>query len=435
MRCGGVFAVGWTRLLGLAFAMLALLGAACACTRPRAATERPNIVMIIGDDHGYPYAGFMGNPIVKTPHLDELARGGVLFTTAYAPSSVCAPTLRALVTGHEAFPRSPGASHRLPPPTETLPGLLAQAGYASLQAGKFWFPGYKQLGFTEGTKGDQIRGNKFDRLMGGLDGLEVGRTTMKPVYDFIDRHQSSPFLLFFAPMLPHRPWDPSEDLLGRYAPVAKQLTPSALAYYANISRLDDVVGELIGYLETKGLRSRTLIVYFSDNGFQMDPHENWDPENHEFGKDSMSEMGYRTPLVFNWPGQIPAGVVRDDLVSLNDLFPTLLDFAGVKTTRKLAGIDLRSMIEQGTPVPRTELIGTMRKVRPVNTGKRPEPKTPVAYFVRTPRWHYLWYPVLEREQLFDLEKDPRELHDVVAQFPEEKAKLRASLDRWIAEEP
>lgn len=418
----------------LALALVALAMVSGACTRAREEGDRPNIVMIIGDDQGFPYAGFMGSPIVQTPNLDALAKGGVLFTTAYSASSTCEPTLRALVTGNESFPRSPKAKQAPVPPTETLPGLLAERGYASLQTGKFWMPSYRQAGFTEGTKGEGIRGNSFEKMMGGLDGLEVGRTTMQPVYDFIDRHEDSPFLLFFAPSLPHRPWDPPAEQIARYAPIAKQLSPSALAYYANISRLDDTVGELIGYLEKKGLRSRTLVVYFSDNGFQMDPHEEFTPGKLDHAKDSMAEMGWRTPLIFNWPGHIPAGVVRNDLVSLNDLFPTLLDYAGVRTTRRLAGLDLRPYLEQGTPVPRNELIGAMRRVRPVNVGKPPEPKTGWGYFVRTPRWHYLLYPELGREQLFDIEKDPRELRDLAQAFPAEVAKLRAAVDRWIAEE-
>src|SRR5690606_25801320 len=261
------------------------------------------------------------------------------------------------------------------PPTATLPGVLASAGSASFQAGKSCMPSAAFAGFTEGTKPPPVKGNPFTRMMGGTDGLAVGRTTMAPVYDFIDRHADQPFLLFFAPSLPHRPWDASEEYRARYAAVADRLTPSALAYYANISRLDDVVGELVAYLEEQGLRSRTLIVYFSDNGFQQDPEDEFVPAKLDHAKDSMSEMGWRTPLIFNWPGHVPAGVVRKDLVSLNDLFPTLLDYAGVTTTRELPGIDLRSAIEQGTPVPRTELIGAMERVRPVRSGRPPLPKT------------------------------------------------------------
>jgi arylsulfatase A len=416
-------------------ALAVIAGVVWGCTGS-SEPSRPNIVLVIGDDHAYTHSGFMGDPIASTPNLDRLAAGGVVFTTAYATASTCEPSLRSLVTGTEPFPRGPGSpSQGEMNPATTLPGLLGRAGYASFQVGKFWMGSFARAGFTEGTKGDKLEGGSFEKFMGGRRGLEVGRTTMKPVFDFIDRNENTPFFLFYAPNLPHRPWNAPDKYRSRYAAVAKQLGPVTLSYYANISWFDDGLGQLMDYVDAKGLRSRTLFVYLSDNGFRQDPGTVFAPDKLDHAKDSMADLGFRTPLVFNWPGKVPAGVVRDDLVSLLDLFPTLLDFAGVPIPEGRPGIDLRAAIEQGTPVPRTELIGAIQRVRPVTVGGPPKPNTRRAYFLRSPRWHYALYPETKTEQLFDLQADPREQNDVAVAHPTEVDEFKKRIERWIAEDP
>lgn len=419
-------------------ALLAAIGAVvvavggCTSSGP----ERPNIVFVVADDLGYPYAGFMGDPIVRTPHLDRLAAGGVVFTTAYATASTCEPSLRSLLTGKEAFTRGPDSPvGKEMDPATTLPGLLGGAGYATYQAGKFWQDSFPRAGFAEGTKGDKVEGGAFEKMMGGRAGLEIGRKTMKPVFDFIDRNEDEPFFLFYAPNLPHRPWNAPKKYWKPYAAVAKQLSPSTLAYFANITWFDEGLGELMDYVDAKGLRSRTLFVYVTDNGFRQEGMDTFAPEKLDHAKDSMGDMGFRTPLIFNWPGKIPAGVVRDDIVSLLDVFPTLLDFAGVAIPGGLPGLDLRAAIEQGTPVARTELIGAVQRVRPVTVGGPPKPTAHRAYFLRTPQWHYALYPESKTEQLFDVKADPREKNDVAASHPAEVAEFKQRIERWIADDP
>jgi arylsulfatase A-like enzyme len=176
-----------------------------------------------------------------------------------------------------------------------------------------------------------------------------------------------------------------------------------------------------------------LIVYISDNGFRQGPHDTFEPDTLDKAKDSMSELGFRTPLIFNWPGHLPAGVVRPDLVSSLDLFPTLLDFAGVPIPGDRPGIDLRPALEQGTAVPRTEIIGSVQRVRPVSVDGTPRRTVRQAYFVRSPKWHYAWYPEQGTEQLFDVQSDPREQRDLARARPRETAELKALVERWKAE--
>ena len=156
------------------FVLLAAI-VAVACGEPP--VDRPNIVLIIGDDHGYPDAGFMGSEIVKTPHLDRLAAGGTVFTTAWNTASTCRPSLLTLLTGLQPLQVDlwMQANRRVPlafsageeiRQIETLPSLLARRGYRSFQAGKHWEGTFAQAGFTGGTKGPDVEGLPLIRMAG-----------------------------------------------------------------------------------------------------------------------------------------------------------------------------------------------------------------------------------------------------------------------------
>src|SRR4029453_483079 len=119
-----------------------------------------------------------------------------------------------------------------------------------------------------------------------------------------------------------------------------------------------------------------------------------------------------------------------DLVSSLDLFPTLLDFAGAPIPPGRVGLDLRHALESGAAVPRTELIGAMQKARPVAVDGQPQPWAKWGYYIRTPRWHYLQYPEEKREQLFDMQADPREHHDLAATHPKQIEAFRKQIGAW-----
>ncbi len=421
------------------------------------------MILIIGDDHGWPYFGFMDDPIIATPQLDALARGGTLFPYAFVTSSSCRQSLLTLLTGLHPVQwnarlrvlRAHGIRRRRY--TEivdfvALPRLLGEAGYRSFQGGKFWEGQYQNAGFDEGTKESpdpdpSATEHAALQANAGGSGLALGRTTMEPLWSFLGQADDRPFFVWFAPKLPHTPHDAAQSYLQRYS--ERGLSPEAVKYYANITRFDDRVGELVAFLDRAGLRDNTLLVYLSDNGWQQGPTDrpHMDALGGSKGKGSMYELGVRTPLIFNWPGQIATGKVRDELVSSVDLFPTLLSFAGVEAPPNRSVHNLHPLLTgTGPPTPaRTTVIASSnRELRPPpGTEREPlEPnaeilRTEMAYSLRTKNWRYIWYfdsdLYTDRppDELFRIDTDPHETRDVAAQHPDRVSNFRRKILAWI----
>ena len=415
----------------VALALLPLAGANCGSDP----VETPNILLIIGDDHGYPDFGFMGSPHVKTPHLDRLAREGTVFRHGYTTASWCLPSLRSLLTGLHPIQwqrrvrqlRAEGVKlggAMQIREFETLPRMLGDSGYQSFQAGKLWEASYELAGFSEGMV---IHGPDTAACEpGGL-----GRDSMPEVLAFVRSQSDRRFFVWFAPCLPHLPHDAPSRYGDLYAEL--DLSPSARAYYASISRFDDRVGELMELLEELGLEERTLVVYVSDNGWDQGPHASHHGiDDGPRGKKSIFDLGFRTPIILRQPGSIPAGAVRDELVSIVDLVPTFLDYAELPPLPDLPGESLRPLIEGRAERPDSEVIG----------GWLPwslhaadiEGMGPSGYFVRKGKWHYLTVSAWGgREALFDVRADPREDRNLAAQHPDVLLQFRKRLQRWQEE--
>ncbi|UCE87300.1 MAG: sulfatase-like hydrolase/transferase [Deltaproteobacteria bacterium] len=415
---------------------LALLGCVDAAQRSDAP---PNLVLIVADDHGYTDFGFMGSPHVATPHLDRLAQEGTLFTRGFNTASVCGPSLRTLLTGqhpyqwdhHVARMHRRGVRRARGEEIQdfgTLPRWLQGRGYASFQGGKFWEASYAVAGFTHGMQ-------RFgDDIAWGGSSTHLGRTTMEPLYAFIDAHRAQPFLVWFTPKLPHVPHDAAAEYRKPYQGLG--FSDDAVRYYANITRLDAVVGELLAHLEGLGLRERTLVVFLTDNGWDQGPHaERRQTMDGPRGKRSMYELGFRTPIVFHGPGRVPAGAVHDELVSTVDLVPTLLDYAGAAIPDALPGRSLRPWIEGTGPWTRNTVIGG--RMQTAEGGSNPDLSATdwrrSTFFVRSDRWHYIWDVETGDDVLFDMERDPQQQHDVVSEHPVLAPLFRDVIRRWQTE--
>lgn len=416
-----------------ALALLAALALAACADRP------PNLVLVIGDDQGWTDYGFMGSKTVQTPRLDALAAQGTVYPRAFDTASSCRPALRTLLTGLEPLAWEArarvlrgrgalGADWELVRHLDTLPRALARRGYASFQGGKYWEGSFADAGFTEGLTPHRPRSAKLRALAGGEAALALGRSTMEPLWRFLEAHRDGPFFVWFAPSLPHRPHDAGPAYRARYA--GADLSPAALAYYANVSRFDDRLGELLDRLDALGVADDTVVVYLADNGWDQPPTEGLATfSGGPRGKHTLYEVGFRTPLVLRWPGRVPAGAVRRDLVSTVDLFATLLDLAGAPMPPGRTGHSLWPSLARGAPWTRDRIFGGMDELQPHGGGW---PERSPGWFLRTDAWHYLWYEGRGTDELYAVESDPREQRDLAPHEPERVAAFRAEIEGWRA---
>jgi len=432
--------------------------AGAASARPR----RPNVVLVISDDQHWRDYGFMGHEHLRTPNLDRLARESLVFPRGYVPSSLCCPSLASIITGrypHEHRivgndpPDTPGSPRQSPQGREaflagrermnrdldrwpTLPKLLAAAGYRSLQTGKWWQGDFSRGGFDEGmTKGTRH----------GDEGLAIGRGTMQPAYDFIGRCRTdgTPFLLWYAPMLPHDPHDPPAELVDHYS--SKTDSVHVARYWGNVERFDRTVGDLLEHLDREDLARDTLVVYVTDNGWIQDPAT---PRFGPRSKLSPYDGGVRTPIMLRQPGTI---VPRSStaLASSLDILPTVLAACGVEPPAGLPGVNL---LDDAATAARREVFGECFTHTLLDFD---DPARSLLWrWVVTDRWKLIvpaavpgrrTFPTWQgrnvddvsrlnwergEPELFDVAADPAELTDVAAAHPDVVARLRQDLDTW-----
>jgi arylsulfatase A-like enzyme len=401
----------------------------------------PNVVMIISDDQHWGDYGFMGHPHIQTPQLDKLAKQSLTFPRGYVPSSLCGPSLATIITGrfphqHRVTSNDPAKPDDLPKKKflqskafkegrqrmvehiqewPLLPALLGKQGYLSFQTGKWWLGEFSTGGFTHGM----TRGGRH-----GDEGLDIGRKTMQPIYDFISgaKKESKPFFIWYAPMMPHDPHTPPERLLAKY----RDKTPSihVAKYWAMVDWFDETCGQLMDHLEKEGIAENTIVIYVTDNGWITDPATGkYAPRS----KLSPYDGGIRTPIMIRWLGKL-APQMNDTPVSSIDLLPTILKACGVQPPKDLPGIDLTDSTAVST---RKTLTGDCYTHAFVDQEK---PATSL-------RWRWIiedgWKLIVPAPQnekgdpeLYQIRKDPNEEDNRAAAEPERAAALRKKLDAW-----
>jgi len=430
------------RALGIAFAAASLAGCERDAARPPPLPERPGILLVIGDDVGFGDYGFMGSGVARTPNLDRLAAEGVVFTHAFDTASVCRPSLQSLLTGLQPFDverqlaldrRGGREPRRFADAFETLPELLVRRGYRAFAGGKFWEGSPLDAGFTHAmTEWPPWRERgPLDSLTlaAGGYGLAIGRETLAPLEEFLAAQGREPYFVWYAPMLPHLPFDAPERHaeLFRDAP----LPPLARGYYANLARFDEGVGEILATLEREGLRERTLVIYLADNGW--DPlHDSGDPATRGLGgpqgKLSIHELGFRTPLVVSWPGVLPQGRRDDRLVSTLDLLPTILELAGAPVPGRLPGRSLLPALLGREGQWRDRVVGVGEGLR----ADGPDGGSRRTWYLRTREWRFVSGGRDQPERLYRIQEDPTESRDLAAEHPDVVRELRLLLLEDIA---
>ncbi len=314
-----------------AVSSLGVLGAGVsASARPASAGQnagkkRPNVLFCLADDWGWPHAGAYGDPVVKTPSFDRLAKEGVLFTNAYISSPSCTPSRNAVLSGQYHWRLDTGASlyGSLDPATPVYPLLLKQAGYAVGSWRKSWGPGSLKA-WKDHPAGTPIR-KGFDAFLDA-----------KP--------KDAPFCFFFGTSDPHRGYrkgsgaasgmDISKIKLFDCFPDSPEVRGDVADYYYEVQRWDSDVGKAIAKLEKIGELENTIIVMTGDHGMPF-------PRC----KGNLYDSGSRVPLAIRWGANIAKpGRTVHDFVSFCDLAPTYLQAAGVEIPKVMTGKSLLSIL-------------------------------------------------------------------------------------------
>lgn len=389
----------------------------------------PNVLYIISDDQHWSDFGFMGSKDVYTPNLDKLAASGLMFPRGYLAAPLCRPSLATLATG--LHPHQHGITGNDPPkgqPREqmlaridactTLPDLLAERGYRVMQTGKWWEGAPSRGGFTEGmTHGDPKRGGRH-----GDVGLKIGREGLKPATAFIDSCEAdaTPWMLWYAPFLPHTPHNPPERYLAK---TQKPGVPESVAKYrAMCEWFDDTCGELLNHLDQAGIRENTLVVFVTDNGWIQDPNGRWYAPR---SKRTAYEGGVRTPILLSWPGQIEPAQCEAPVSSV-DLPATILAVCGIEQPDSWPGVDLRRIPAIG-PRSRGPVFGAAYS-HDVADLEHPPKGLQTRYVV----WQN--YKLLVHQdpqspvELYDLIRDPHE--ESPLDDPDRIAQMTAWLNLW-----
>jgi uncharacterized sulfatase len=395
----------------------------------------PNIVMIVSDDQGWGDFGFMGHPVIKTPHLDRLAAESAVFPNGYVPTSLCRASLATILTGRYAHqhkiccndpPKGVDRSAMLPfiKDAVTVPARIGEMGYASLQTGKWWEGHYNNGGFTDGMTEDRGRGRHGDA------GLVIGRQTMKPVFDFLDScaEGGRPFFVWYAPMMPHEPHNPPERLLAKYR--AEGRDERLAKYYAMCEWFDETCGQLLRHLDDKNLRENTIVVFAVDNGWIQETgpakrtRGNFAPRS----KLSPYDGGLRTPVMIRWPGRTKAGRY-DDLVSTIDLAPTMLTACGLPQNAELPGMSLLEVAAGRGRLPRDAVFGEIYEHTAVDVDK---PALSLTHrWVREGEWKLIRFDQPEKApELYHVSQDPHEERDLAKEQPDRVARLSKLVDEW-----
>ena len=285
--------------------------------------ERPNILFAIADDWGWPHAGSYGDPVVKTPTFDRLAKEGALFRHAYVSSPSCTPSRGAILTGQWHW-RLEGAGNLwsvFPDKYDTYPELLARAGYVTGVSSKGWGPGRTQ------RKGRQPAGSRYKNF----------RAFMK------NRESGKPFCYWLGSSDPHRGYakgsgvksgmNLSKIKLFAHFPDSNEVRSDVADYYFEVQRFDSLVGDAIKVLEESGELDNTIVVMTGDHGM---PFPRCKSNNYD--------SGARVPLAIRWPSKVKAGTVVNDFVSLVDVAPTFYQAADLDVPSDVSGRSLLSLL-------------------------------------------------------------------------------------------
>lgn len=435
----------------LLFSFLLVLGLSSPgqCQPKGLYQQKPNIIWILSEDISTDLACY-GTPLVQTPHLDRMAREGIRFTRAFTTAPVCSPSRSAIITG--MYQTSIGAHHHrshrtdgytLPAPVKPITEYLREAGYYTVLE-KNPAPGVatsSKTDFNFNLEKPVFDGNDWTRRKPGqpffaqltIDETHRGKAWPTTVQQF--QPQINPDKVVLPPFYPNHP-------------IARE---DWATYLESIQLMDSFVGKILQQLKAEGIADNTLVIFSGDNG-----------RCHARDKQFLYEGGLHIPLIMHWPKQLKAGQVNQDLVSAIDVSATILRLAGIRPPAYMDGqvmLGPEARKRSYVIAARDRMDETVDKMRAVRDKRykyiknympeRPYMQPNNYKEKQYPMWNLLKElhaqgklspaqalfvaPTKPAEELYDLEKDPYELHNLAA-LPAQQQRLRdmrAILEKWI----
>ncbi|MGJ8695789.1 MAG: sulfatase-like hydrolase/transferase [Verrucomicrobiaceae bacterium] len=403
------------------------------------AARKPNVIVIFTDDQGTIDMNCYGAKDLVTPHMDGLAKRGVRFTQFYAAAPVCSPSRVGLLTGrtpqHGGLNGNVGIT-AVGMPTEqvTIAEELKKAGYATAQIGK-WHLGHHEKTKPNGQGFDHSFGhlvgcidnyshffywngpNKHDLWRNGEEVFYNGEffpdLMVKEAGEFIEENKEKPFFIYFALNTPHYPYQGSPEWLAHY----KDLPYPRNLYAAFLSTTDERIGSLLKKVDEAGLTEDTVVIFQSDHGAseEVRAHSGGGSAGpHRGAKFSLYEGGIRVPAIISWPGTLPENVVREQVATGCDWYPTILELCGLPAAEhEIDGKSLLPVIGSGEAASAHETFHWKSgKARAVREGK--------------------WKLVVtgKKVELYDLPNDLGEAKNLAGEEPEVVERLREESWRY-----
>ncbi|MDG2186547.1 MAG: sulfatase-like hydrolase/transferase [Mariniblastus sp.] len=432
-------------------------------------SEKPNVILILSDDMGYSDLPKFGKSEIPTPNIDRLAQEGTLFTDAYVTAPICVASRMGLLAGQYQqrfgiYDNIYGADKtRLFLNQTLLPAVFQNAGYRTAHVGKWHLSGNKRMQYE--VAGPRDRG--FDESVAILGGdsafwkgtpvFRNGKQFPAPQYltdlwgseacAFIDRAHAQPFFLYLAYNAVHSPMHALDADREKFPDVIDE---NRRTYNGMLLAMDRSIGRVLDRLDKHGIVDNTIVVFMNDNGgggstdlyaaHSRNYANNKPLSGHKF---DVLEGGVRVPLILRWPQHVPAGKVYREMVSSTDVYPTLVDAAGLQmpTGQPVDGVDLLPFInDRNQSKPHDWLCWQNRSWLPRKEG---------GFVVPTPKVHNSairkgnWKLVRLNEQmgadvppptwsLYDLTNDIGEQNDIATQHEEVVEELSTIFNSWRA---
>ena len=446
--------------------------------------KQPNVLIILADDLGWKDLHCTGSRYYETPNIDGIARKGAIFTNAYAACQVSSPSRASILTGKTPARHGittwigeasggewrkmnrhtkmlpPDYNWRLSADELTLPEKLKEANYTTFMAGK-WHLGDEQStpeihGFDiniGGWDSGSPHGGYFSpydnpKLTDGPAGENLSMRLAKETSDFIKNHteteREKPFFAYLSFYAVHSPIQTTKERWSYFRDKAEKNGISAEGFaidrtlpvrqhqdnpvYAGLIRqMDDAVGVVLQQLKDSGIDDNTIIIFTSDNG-GVSSGDNYSTSNLPLrgGKGRQWEGGLRVPFIIRYSPEIAAGISCDKPVIGMDIYPTILDYAGIKSVPKqhMDGISIRRVIENNRPE-KVERKLYWHFPHYANQGGEP------SSVIRKGDWKLIYYHEDERCELYNLQLDESENEFLNPHYPQKVKELKKNLFRWM----